>query len=1441
MPTQTNLHCIPCNKSFQRGSALTAHNKSRAHLDKLGILNDTNSKLCPKCGLRFMNIGFTAHNIACIGTPLRILDENRSHITRDQLQSYENIMSNPTNFDDVYRTKVIEERRNAPYTIEQYIKDYKNEIKTSISQTIKELGFTKLIFSVSLTYCHIGDSTNTLDSRVRTNYINLFTINNFKETFEDITNQLNNNLEIAEGELGESNLILKSIDGIKIDYWQTNPFKVKSFIELSFKSNHLVNIKNSDNKCFMWSILAALHPATDHPNRVSKYELFVNTLEFGDIHQPIQIKDVPKFEKLNNLRINVYMLEGVKNLLPVYISNSILGNVISLLIITDKEEENYHYVLIKNFQSFAKEQFTNHHGGLNQHICERCFYVTNGPRMKELHDRLCSHNKPARIEMPKIRTYQKDGQTVIKDDTKLSFKNYSKLLKPLATIYSDFEASNIKQNILHQYVDFIQKHKLLNEFNSFIYVPNENDEITYFNNILYTKIGQQFNITKILSFLSSQDITLKVPKYLSRHSILNRCLDYIERNKLNFNSFNYTNNINDEIIVITPEMSNKQYNINKLKEFMRVCGKPFTIKLTEQKASAYNIYVQSNYPHIVASKDFHYRGTSNEDTLSHFTKEVNNLEEKMYKVMITKDFKDPHLSTEQELSFQTATKCWMCDGDFIDLNSKVRDHDHFIREHNYRGAAHKECNIQCYKPIHIPFFFHNMTGYDIHLFIKSLAINNPKKIKVIGKTKEKYKAVDYGCVRFVDSLAFFVKSLDGVAKSQSNKDFKILLKEFLIPKLGINQLFTQDYLLNNINTSIDQLINNVTDKDFTEIFTMCRGKGIYCYDYIDSFNRYQETTIPPIEQFDSILNIASISNEEYERAQKMWELFDCQNLGDYTDLYLKLDVFILADCFEKFITFFPLNPCNYISAPSLSWDVLMYTSKETLDLIIDLDMFNMVKNNIRGGISSVMGNRRITAYNMKKDYQHLIDNGDPDTIIKDINQFNNIIKAMKDPSHILYIDATALYSGIMTCPMPYKDFKFITHTEDIMNEILSTSKDGENGYFIECDLKYPTSIHDKTKYFPFAPIKRNIKYEELSPWQQAKNPKKKSSSEKLICDQHDKDKYLVHYRLLQFYVNHGMEIMKVHNIISFKQKCWMKPFIENNIHKRAIAKSGNDDFGIDIYKLLNNSVFGKTMENIDKYRDIRLLTSSDHDMKQYRKIISKPTFKDAHKYSKDLIAVEVGNYVKTYNKPIYLGFSILDLSKLQMYETFYDVLLPHFGNRISINAMDTDSMFLHIKSEDIYKEIDDTPVLKQLINTSGALFSYKDEKPVFPIEDAIFMRAKQYSLKCRNDKNEIKNKGIQKCVVKKMTHINFIDCLESNIQSYQIVHSIRSDNIHNIYLQEQSKIALINYDDKRFILPDGETTLPFGHYSLEPNYINYDNLIDDIDWDDIDCDEEIET
>jgi len=157
---------------------------------------------------------------------------------------------------------------------------------------------------------------------------------------------------------------------------------------------------------------------------------------------------------------------------------------------------------------------------------------------------------------------------------------------------------------------------------------------------------------------------------------------------------------------------------------------------------------------------------------------------------------------------------------------------------------------------------------------------------------------------------------------------------------------------------------------------------------------------------------------------------------------------------------------------------------------------------------------------------------------------NKILKSIFDPSWLLYIDTAALYSGIMTLYMPYKIIKYENYSLELLNKILKTKTILKLGYFIEVDLEYPDCIKEKTKYYPLAPIKRKVKYVELLDWQKERKLNKKSSTEKLICDTGNKEKYLCHYQNLQFYIKMGMKITQVHSIISFKQKCFMKEIIQ---------------------------------------------------------------------------------------------------------------------------------------------------------------------------------------------------------------------------------------------------------------------------------------------------------
>ena len=186
--------------------------------------------------------------------------------------------------------------------------------------------------------------------------------------------------------------------------------------------------------------------------------------------------------------------------------------------------------------------------------------------------------------------------------------------------------------------------------------------------------------------------------------------------------------------------------------------------------------------------------------------------------------------------------------------------------------------------------------------------------------------------------------------------------------------------------------------------------------------------------------------------------------------------------------------------------------------------------------------------------------------------------------------------------------------------------------------------------------------------------------EKLVCNLHNKKKYVVHIKSLKQALNHGLKFKKVHRIIEFNQEAWLKPYIDMNTELRKVA---SNDFEKDLYKLMNNAVFGKTMENVRKHRDIKLVTTN----KKRIKLVSEPNYHTMNYISKDLSIIEMKKTKIKMNKPIYLGLSILDISKTLMYEFWYDYMKPKYGSDVKLCYIDTDSFIINIKTEDFYKDI----------------------------------------------------------------------------------------------------------------------------------------------------------
>ena len=629
--------------------------------------------------------------------------------------------------------------------------------------------------------------------------------------------------------------------------------------------------------------------------------------------------------------------------------------------------------------------------------------------------------------------------------------------------------------------------------------------------------------------------------------------------------------------------------------------------------------------------------------------------------------------------------------------------------------------------------FHNFSKYDCHLFFKILlSKSKSQKLKVIPKTNEEYISVNFVCIRFIDSYRFLQSSLDSLVKSLQENDLVLLKKEFL--------------------EDIDPL----------------NKKLAYPDEYFKSFEDY-EVSFDSLsrESYYSKLTNSYPNEEEIERTNKIIDVFGVKNGKELTELYLKTDVILLADVFEKFIKVsikeFGINPLYSVSLPGYTWQCGLKYTNVKLDTFQGKDMILLLENNIRGGISSVMGDRYVKSDDHKK---------------------------------ILYIDANNLYGYAMSQSLTYQDLKFDSSID--IETILSTPHDSEIGYFVEVDLKYPDEIKYKTKNFPFCPENKFSPTDNFTDYMGLNKPESYVKCKKLICDWTDKQKYLVPYRLLKFYVKHGMEITKVHEVILFKQKKWLEKYIDYNTQKR---NKTNDDFEKDFYKLLYNAFYGKTMENVRNRIRVEFLKNNENE--KIVKWQSKLSFNGIHKtYNVGDTGYSSFTFKQTevlMDKPIYLGFAVLDLSKLLMYETYYEKLQPYFGlENIQNHYTDCDSMVLSIKTDDIINDLKNLEDLFDFsnLNPNNELFSNKNKKVLgkFKIEtpesiwidEFIALRSKAYAFKC-NNKSTNKIKGITRAQAKNIKFEEYFNCLfGKEYQKTCDIFLIRSIN-HDIFLQKLRK------------------------------------------------------
>ena len=445
----------------------------------------------------------------------------------------------------------------------------------------------------------------------------------------------------------------------------------------------------------------------------------------------------------------------------------------------------------------------------------------------------------------------------------------------------------------------------------------------------------------------------------------------------------------------------------------------------------------------------------------------------------------------------------------IKKQQKVKDHCHYTGK--YRGAAHNICNLRYKVPKEIPVVFHNGSTYDYHFIIKELVKELDGNFVCLGENTEKYitfsvplkkkienKDIEINYkIKFIDSCRFMSSSLsklvdnlsDGIhnnkcADCKSNLDYiKTKNEKLILECYNCKQRYRKKFnkeLIKRFPSTYEFCNKDTTgssSSDRINKFVLLLRKGVYPYEYMDTWERFNEISLPSKEEFYSNLNMEDISDIDYRHANNVIKRFKLENLGDYHNLHVQSDTLLLANVFNNFrdmcIKEYELDPAHFLSLPGLAWQACLKKTNIELELLTDYDMLLMKEEGIRGGICHSI-HRYAKANN------------------KYMKNYNN----NEESSYIQYLDANNLYGWAMSKNLSVNGFKWLDNdktAKHVMNEefIKNYNENDKKGYILEVDVKYPKQLHDLHSDLPFLPERMEI-----------------NKCKKLVCNLYDKKNML---------------------------------------------------------------------------------------------------------------------------------------------------------------------------------------------------------------------------------------------------------------------------------------------------------------------------------------------
>lgn len=1252
--------------------------------------------------------------------------------------------------------------------------------------------------------------------------------------------------------LPDSQLRIISYDKVFITTFRINNINGSSYIKYTgFNKGSIINPQNNDNKCFYWAVSIGLiknklnklideelkkdinadiskykpehlDRISDIKNQLKKLKIKINDTMLKDKY-PIKVekneKLISEFEQKNNISLNIYIEnDNKKDKYLGYHTHNENKELINLLLICDKNTGNFHYVFLKNVKENNKKDTNKYY------LCRKC-------------------NKNVRIR--DIETHYKK---CVNPQYIISTEKYK-------DIYTEAEKLKFKSKIQkHKYIFNVLKQK--EDYKKMIDyytlgVINEDYICPYCQNI--------FKIKEALEFHKNMGCAVKEePRKLIFKNEYVHFKNHLRKCKMD------TFIISDFESVLIPieekEYADKNQTIEKN-----------TQKIYLHSPLSYCLYLHSDKylkPQLII-----YNGKSDEDTMKHFYKDIFGISHYYKSFMknhnITIDEIDENLKNEFRRNHND-NKCYICGEEFDYNDDKLKpvlDHDHITGE--LLGMAHSSCNGKRKREQdYIPLYFYNGVGYDDHFIIHYSNFMNNNVFSDILNLNTDNQEEYFKELENIDVDSFNYEDLYDYTIDIEEKDKHLNLDDlitknserFLSFSLNVQngseeykKIKVLDYLQMKVSGSLEknvELLRNQELRDNKRYFKTMEGyfkentdlllqKNLLPYKYFDSYEKINN----PIEE---LMNEKIYEKEDKYTPEKLEILknvvkkFNVKTAIEYYNIYLKCDVLQLTDIIltdrEHFYNYYGLDLCYYVGAPSYSWDAFLYSSKVNLEKIKDTNMYSFFRHGMRGGQSYIC-----TRYE------------------KANNIYCEDYDENKPYTYIDYFDMTNLYGGAMKLPLPYKDFELINnddikrYNDDINNlwldypdynlinprDDIDINKD-YNGCWLCVDLKYDEKMHDYFYDYPLAPEHFEIKEDLISDFTKdlQKRMNKKHTKQILLTQTlFEKNHYYIYYKTLYLYQSLGMKITKIHYGYKFKERALMREFIMKNTKLRNEAKENKDEILIVLFKLMNNSVYGKTMENEQKYSD-SVIVNEPEKLQHYA---SLPTFKNGVLLNEENFLIEKVGSKTTINKPIYLGATICELAKLLMYNFYYRYLIPEFKREnVKLLFTDTDSLCVLLTSKneedrkqhyknlinnkvldcstykkDENKEFVELSKMNGNINEIGTMKCEEGDKILY---EFVGLRSKMYSILFENEDEEKKCKGVNKKTMEEIRFENYKEILFNSIDKTNNNNLSLTKDIDNISSKKQiihniktKKIALSADDTKRFVLDDGINTLPYGY------------------------------